>query len=626
MAAADPAPAPAVTEAADSGAAGGPPGRPVPAARTRPSPDLGRWIAPVSRVVTLLAVLAVVGVLPWLSGRDPAQTVLRARSAEQEATDEALAAIRADLGLDAGPVGLLRRWSAGVLRGDFGDSWVSGRPVLPGMLSALGVSLTLMGFAVLVALVVAALVVCPSVRAGLRGTPRRTSGAVAAGLTALPEFLLASVLLLVGAVWLGAFPPYGWSGLSHVVLPALALGLPAGGLLGRLAADAVAVGFTESWVITWTVAGCSRPAIARAVLRRALPGLLPQIGLIMVAITGGAVAVEVVFAIPGLGRATLGAADSQDLPALQVGVLILLLLGALFGALADLARRAALGRALADGALAVPRSIVASRRGRWMVPAVAGGALLVIAAWGLTRDPYASAWPRLAPPSWQLPFGADASGRDLLARVAHGAAGTIGIALAVAAVCTVIGLLIGLLPRLGAGPVEIANAAPPIVAGLLVAAACGATAGGAALAIALVSWSPLAAHTSALMAEARAQPFVAILPVLGVGRIRTTLTSVLPAVVGPVVRHGLLRLPGIALALAALGFLGLGAQPPAPDWGLLLSEGMPYVERAPWVVLAPIGSLVALAVSAVSAADLGGAWRPARHPADMDGAAPARQR
>lgn len=572
----------------------------------RPAGDRwGRLIAPASRVVTALGVLVVVGMLPWLSGRDPAQTVLRAKSAEQEATAEALDAIRADLGLGSGPWGSFTHWASGLVRGDFGTSWVNGAPVLPGMLSALSVSLTLMAFAVVVALVVATAVVVPALVSGVRGRPARTSGIAAAAVTALPEFLLASALLLIGAVWLGWFPPYGWAGPQYAVLPALALGIPAGGLIGRLAADAVATSFTERWVITWAVAGFSRWAIVGAVLRRALPGLLPQVGLVMVALTGGAVAVEVVFAIPGLGRAALGSANAQDLPALQAAVVLLLLLGIGFGIVAEVARRLLLGRALSAGDLPSPPVVLTSTVRQWIVPGLILLALVVTVAVGLGRDPLTSAWPRLAPPSGALPFGADASGRDLLARVAHGAVSTIGLALVVAVVCTVVGLLVGLTPRLAAGPIEVANAAPPIIAGLLVAAVLGAGTFGAALAVTVVSWSPLAAHTAALVSEARAQPYVRILPVLGVGRARILFTSVLPTVVGPVARHGLLRLPGIALALAALGFLGLGSQPPNPNWGLVLSEGMPYVERAPWVVLAPMAALVAVSVLAVSASSLG---------------------
>lgn len=77
---------------------------------------------------------------------------------------------------------------------------------------------------------------------------------------------------------------------------------------------------------------------------------------------------------------------------------------------------------------------------------------------------------------------------------------------------------------------------------------------------------------------------------------------VLPSVAAPVARHAVLRLPGIALALASLGFLGLGAQPPAPEWGLLLDESRAYVERAPWAALAPAVALALLVSLAVSGA------------------------
>ena len=82
--------------------------------------------AGATRLLSLLAVVTAVGLLPWLSHRDPALTVLRARSAEQEATEEALSAIREDLGLGAGPLHLLGSWAADLLQGDLGTSWVSG--------------------------------------------------------------------------------------------------------------------------------------------------------------------------------------------------------------------------------------------------------------------------------------------------------------------------------------------------------------------------------------------------------------------------------------------------------------------------------------------------------------------
>ncbi|MEE3649810.1 MULTISPECIES: ABC transporter permease subunit [unclassified Brenneria] len=574
--------------------------------RTR-HPRYGVLIPLASRLLTLAGIIALIGILPWLSGQDPALALLRARSGEQEATAETLNAIRQSLGLDQGPLRLLANWLSGLLRGDAGHSWVSGRPVLPGMLQAAGVSLTLMASAALVAFSLAAALCARTFRQGLRGQISRSNGLFAALFTALPEFLLASFLLIVGAVWLQWFPPYGWQGLHYAVLPALALGIPAGGYLGRIIADALSATFSESWLITWSVAGVSRRHLALAVLKRTLPSVMPLVGLVLVSLTGGAIAVEKVFAIPGLGRATLGASAAQDLPALQAGVLILLIIASLIGMAAGGIRLLILGRALNSGAMPVPEEtqLTVSRYARW-VPLLCLLLLALLLLAGLPRDPYTSAFLRLQSPSWELPFGADAMGRDLLARVAHGTLNTCLLALMVSLACLAIGLFIGLFPRLFSGPVEVANALPPVIAGLLVAAINGPSSMGAALAVIAVSWAPLAAHTAALVAEIGARPYIRMLPVIGVGPVRRSLFYVLPALIGPLFRHAMLRLPGIALALASLGFLGLGAAPPTPEWGRVLAEGMPYIERAFWGVLAPAAALGILSILAVSAANLSG--------------------
>ena len=568
-------------------------------------PAAGSLKTTASRAAALLGLVALIGMLPWLSGRGAEYTILRARYADREPTPEALAAIRNELGLDQGPVAMLLAWVRAILAGDFGTSWISNTPVLPGVAAALGVSVTLMGFAIAAAVLIALLICGPAVMQGLRQRRRPASGALAAALTSLPEFLLASMLLVAGAVWLRWFPPYGWQGPEYAILPALSLGIPAGGLIGLLLADALRAGFGEKWVATWRLAGAGSFTLAAAVLRRALPAVLPQVGLVLIGLTGGAVAVEKVYAIPGLGRALLGAASAQDIPTLQAGMLALMGLALLVGTLTTAARYLLIGPAVRFGTLALPAPPQARHRGQLAGPAAAAAALLLIIGAGLLRDPYTSAHPRLAAPAWALPFGADASGRDLLARVGHGALGTLGTALAVALVCLAVGIAVGLFPRAAAGPLEVTNAAPPILAGLVVAAITAPSAQGAALAVAAVSWAPLAAHTAALAQEARAQPYVQVLPVLGVGRTRIMLRYILPAVIRPLVRHAMLRLPGIALALAALGFLGLGPQPPSPEWGLILAEGIGYVERAPWAVLAPAATLVLASVLAVGLAGIG---------------------
>ncbi|OIJ97360.1 ABC transporter permease subunit [Streptomyces monashensis] len=561
-----------------------------------------------SRTVALVLVVACVGLLPWLSGKDPALSVLRARSAEQVATPEALATVRDDLGLGNGPLPQLGHWLGGLARGDLGTSWVSDTEVAPGMLSALTVSLTLMGASLVVALLLAAALCARTVARGARGTPagRTSTGAGAAMLASVPEFLLATVGLLLFGVWLGWLPTSGWSGPVDMVLPALAMGVPAGGLLGRLVTDALPGAYGERWVELWRASGVASWRIALAGLRRSVPAVVPQLALVAVGLTGGAVAVETVFAIPGVGRTALGAAKSLDLPLLQACVLTLLALGLTAGVLAHLVRRRLLGPGLRDAqlTLAAPRP-TAGTGWRVAVPASLGLLLVAVVGAGLSGDPYTvETAARLAPPTLTHPLGTDGLGRDVVARLGHGAASTVGTAAAVTAVSALVGLALGFLPVFSAGLADVASALPPVIVGLLVAGVTGPGASGAALAVALTSWPPLAAHAATLVGEVRASRFLVAQRALGATHGRISLRHVLPAVAGPVARHAVLRLPGTALALAALGFLGLGAQAPAPEWGLLLDESRSYLERAPWAALAPALALAALAGLAVSLSSL----------------------
>jgi peptide/nickel transport system permease protein len=478
--------------------------------------------------------------------------------------------------------------------------------------SGLQVSLALMGAAFGVALVLACALVAPVL---VRG--RRSAGAFAAMLAAVPEFLLATVALLVCGVWLGWLPTSGWQGPQYMVLPALALGVPAGGLLGRLVADALPGVLDERWVELWRGAGVSRRLIAGAALKRVLPPLVPQFGMAAVGLTGGAVAVETVFAVPGIGRTALGAAKSQDLPLLQGAVLALLTLGLVMGALAAFTRRRLLGPALRDASLALPPARPV--RTRPAIPLTLFTVLAVAIGWGLLRDPYAvHTADRLAAPSWSHPLGTDGLGRDVLARLGHGAASTVGTAAAVCLLSLLVALALGFLPGAAAGAADIANALPPVIVGILVAATAGPGTGGAALAVALISWPPLAAHAAALVQEVRASSFLLAQRAIGAPPWWILTRHVLPSVAAPVARHALLRLPGIALALASLGFLGLGAQPPAPEWGLLLDESRAYVERAPWAALAPAVALALLAGLAVS----GAAYAQGRRAPRTNGRAP----
>ncbi|MEV0169997.1 ABC transporter permease subunit [Streptomyces sp. NPDC050803] len=579
---------------------------------THGRPPQGRTA--VGRVVAGAALLTAVSLLPWLSGTDPALTVLRARSADQDPTAAQLAAVREQLGLDEGPLPHLLHWLGGLPRGDAGVSWVSGEAVLPQVTAAFAVSVTLMLGALAVTVAVAGLLSARTLYLGSRRRLRRgRNGTVAAVLAALPKFLLASLLATVCGVWLGWFPSSGWEGPASMVLPSLALGVPSGAMIGGLLDQSLPAAFHEPWARTWHAYGFSPGRIARHALRRTMSGVLPQLLPTVVALVGGAVAVEKIFNIPGLGRLALDAALAQDLPPLQTATLVLVLLGVLAGVLIQALRRALLGPALRDGALPAlhPPRLTRPRSARWIATFCAL-ALLTLVGTGLLRDPlHVDTAARLLAPSLEHPLGTDSLGRDLLARLGHGALRTAGLALAVTAVSVLIGLLLGITARVGTGLTEVASTLPAVLAGLLTTAVTGPSVSGVALAVCLVGWTPYAAQAAALLEQERASGHMLASISFGAGPGYLLRHHLLPAVLPPVLRNALLRLPTTVLVLASLGFLGLGEQPPTPEWGRLLSENQPYGELAPWTVLAPAAALVLLSVLAVSAT-ASGRGRPLR--------------
>ncbi|MEV1020477.1 ABC transporter permease subunit [Streptomyces sp. NPDC050264] len=551
------------------------------------------------RVAAAAALLALTALLPWLTRTDPALTVLHARYGDAPTTPEQLSDVRDQLGLGEGPFTFLGQWARGLLHGDLGTSWVTGADVGADVSAAFGVSVSLMAYAMVVAVLVAVALCLPTLR---RGATRPPGGVGAGILAALPEFLLASVLATLFAVRLGWFPAQGWQSPASAVLPALALGIPAGAVLGRLGQDALPAAFAEPWVRTWRASGLPRARIARHAARRALPAVLPQAGLTVVGLTGAAAAVEAVFAIPGLGGTAVAAALDLDLPLLQGCLLVLLALGVAAAVAVGLLRRRLLGPALKAGALPGLARTPGGGPARHYAAGALAAALLAVIIWGLTRDPLqVDLAARLAPPSAAHPFGTDALGRDVLARLGHGALRTLAVAAAVCAACLVAGVALGL-ARWTAGFSEVANALPAILAGLLVTGLFGAGTAGAAVAVAAVGWAPLAAHTAALAETERASGHVEAALVHGAGRRHILRHHVLTGVLPPVTRHAVLRLAPTTLALASLSFLGLGTQPPTPEWGRLLMENLPYAERAPWSVLAPAAALACVGALAVLAA------------------------
>ncbi|ANY07167.1 ABC transporter permease [Pseudonocardia sp. HH130630-07] len=284
----------------------------------------------------LLAASVLVFALPRLAGVDPARAVLRARSADAVPDPAVEERIRASFGLDASPVEQYLRWLAAVLRGDLGNGYVSGVPVL----AQVGTAATVSGLLTVLALVVAAAVGVPAGAYAARrpgGPLDRVLGAGTVAGVAVPEFVLAPWLVLLFAVGLGALPALGWGGPEHLVLPVLTLAAYPGALVAQLVRAETVTVLARPHVRAARAKGLGEHAVLwRHGVRLATTSVTALAGLLVAGLLGGSVVVEVVFAVPGLGRLLQQAVPAQDLPVIQAGTLLVVTVAVLAGVLVEI--------------------------------------------------------------------------------------------------------------------------------------------------------------------------------------------------------------------------------------------------------------------------------------------------
>jgi len=260
----------------------------------------------------------------------------------------------------------------------------------------------------------------------------------------------------------------------------------------------------------------------------------------------------------------------------------------------------------------VTAPISARRRGRRLHPSGATGAALLVALllasllapWLAPRAPTEiDLQRRLAPPSAAEPLGTDELGRSTLARVLYG--GRASLLVAVAAVLAAalggatLGALAGAAPgRLDAALMRLVDAlliCPPLLLALAIIGALGPGLWHAAIALALVELPVFARLTRSVVIVTRDLPFVEAAVASGAGRARVLARHVLPAAVGALTVQASLTAGFVVTALAGISFLGLGVQPPTPDWGDMLARARTHLLTAPWLMLAP-GAAVTAAV------------------------------
>ncbi len=202
---------------------------------------------------------------------------------------------------------------------------------------------------------------------------------------------------------------------------------------------------------------------------------------------------------------------------------------------------------------------------------------------------------RLQPPSWQHPFGTDQLGRDILSRVIWGSRISLSISMVVVAFSFVVGTNIGIVSGYFSGKIDetlmrltdMFMAFPRLVLALAVAAALGPGLFNTMIAIAFVSWVYYARLARASTLQVRGETYIEAARAIGASDKRILFLHILPMIMAPVIVQATLDMGGVILTAAGLGFLGLGAQPPTPEWGVMVSEGRRFIVEQWWVSTFP---------------------------------------
>jgi len=192
-------------------------------------------------------------------------------------------------------------------------------------------------------------------------------------------------------------------------------------------------------------------------------------------------------------------------------------------------------------------------------------------------------------------LGTDSLGRDILSRLIHGSRITLYIVILVALIAPVVGLFVGTVAGYAGGwadtilmrITDIFLAFPRLVLALAFVAALGAGIENAVLAIALTAWPPYARIARAETLTIRQSDYIHAVKLQGAGPLRIITKHIWPLCISSLIVRVTLDMAGIILAAAGLGFLGLGAQPPSPEWGAMISEGRKFILDHWWIATMP---------------------------------------
>ena len=291
-------------------------------------------------VYTMLVVSLIVFAITQILPADAAQTMLG-----ENATPAAVAALRQRMGLDAPAYMQFARWIGGVVLGDFGTSLRTGLPVGPAMLDALGPSLLLaLGSILLMLLFALPLGIIAAVRRG--GAADLAVSLISYLGVSLPEFVTATLFVLVAADWLQLLPATGYvafsedplGAIAHLTLPVITVSVILIAHVSRMVRSELVDVLQSDYVRAARLKGLTRRQVLfKHALRNALLPAITIVALDVGYLLGGIIVVEEIFALPGIGRQLIVAIEARDLPSIQAGALIMAATYSVVNFMADIA-------------------------------------------------------------------------------------------------------------------------------------------------------------------------------------------------------------------------------------------------------------------------------------------------
>ena len=299
--------------------------------------------ATASRFVQAIMVAVLIGTATFVMMRslpgDAAWRIAAGRYGYDHVDAAAADAVREELGLDGPALPALLQWLGDLARLDFGNSLVTGQPVVGEIAHQLGASVSLAVVAVLLSLLIGPPL---GILAGLRpgGVLDRVLLVVSTGLRAVPQFLMALVLIVIVAVQMRWLPAAGHGEIRHFILPSLTLALGLAAVNARIARDAMArIADMPFWRFAQWKGLSERQTLVRHGLRNVSVPLITYLGLQFVTLVEGVIIVESIFGWPGIGHALVHAIFSRDVPMVQGTALVLGLGFVIVNAVIDLAVR-----------------------------------------------------------------------------------------------------------------------------------------------------------------------------------------------------------------------------------------------------------------------------------------------